>query len=82
MFYYVFMLSRGAKPPIRYVRISIARAQYRFEPFYLTRPLSASSHVFHLFSSNLSRSDGRKSAPSHPGMLFYLFSQARKKPAP
>ena len=29
MFYYVFMLSRGAKPPIRYVRISIARAQYR-----------------------------------------------------
>ena len=74
MFYYVFMLSRGAKPPIRYVRISIARAQYRFEPFYLTRPLSASSHVFHLFSSNLSRSDGRKSAPNALPPLFTLLS--------
>lgn len=70
MFYYVFMLSRRAKTLIRYVRISMARAQYHFDHFYLTRPLSASSHVFHLFSSNLSRSDGQKSAPSRPGMLF------------
>ena len=36
----------------------MASAQYRFDHFYLTRPLSALSHVFHLFSSNLSRSDG------------------------
>lgn len=78
MFYYVSMLSRRAKPPIRYVRISMARAQYRFDHFYLTRPLSASSHVFHLFSSNLSRFDGRKSAPSHPGMLFIYFLKHEK----
>ena len=74
MFYYVSMLSRRAKPPIRYVRISMARTQYRFNHFYLTRPLSALSHVFHLFSSNLSRSDGL--APSRNALppLFTLLS--------
>ena len=66
------VIKRGA--PIRYVRISIARTQYRFDHFYLTRPLSASSHVFHLFSSNLSRSDGL--APSRNALppLFTLLS--------
>ena len=52
----------------------MARAQYRFDHFYLTRPLSALSHVFHLFSSNLSRSDGL--APSRNALppLFTLLS--------
>ena len=52
----------------------MARAQYRSDHFYLTRPLSALSHVFHLFSSNLSRSDGL--APSRNALppLFTLLS--------
>ena len=52
----------------------MARTQYRFNHFYLTRPLSALSHVFHLFSSNLSRSDGL--APSWNALppLFTLLS--------
>ncbi len=78
MFYYVSMLSRRAKPPIRYVRISMARAQYRFDHFYLTRPLSALSHVFHLFSSNLSRSDGRKSTPPVSECSFIYFLKHEK----
>lgn len=78
MFYYVSMLSRRAKPPIRYVRISMARTQYRFNHFYLTRPLSALSHVFHLFSSNLSRSDGRKSTPLVSECSFIYFLKHEK----
>lgn len=78
MFYYVSMLSRRAKPPIRYVRISMARAQYRFDHFYLTRPLSALSHVFHLFSSIcLAPMDGRAPLPSRNALLF-IFSSTKK----
>lgn len=59
----------------------MARAQYRFDHFYLTRPLSALSHVFHFFVNFVSLRWAEEH-PSRLGMLFYLFSQARKKPAP
>lgn len=78
MFYYVFMLSRGAKPPIRYVRISIARAQYRFDHFYLTRPRQHQV-MFSIFFRQicLAPMGGRAPLPSRNALLF-IFSSTKK----
>lgn len=43
----------------------MARAQYRFDHFYLTRPLSALSHVFHFFVKFVSL----RWAEEHPSRL-------------
>ena len=73
MFYYVSMSSRGARPSDMSGSLSPAPNTASII-FILHAPLSASSHVFHLFSSNLSRSDGL--APSRNALppLFTLLS--------